>query len=401
MLALLAGAVLAALAGPAAHASPRSGEPELVPAPELIEHPRAVTPEDRYAMAGGCYKIRAIASGGYVVRSNGGFAATAAAASAEPFHFQATDLGRYLLFDTAEEFLAADTTPLATGVVAAGQASEAADHEIVEAGSDRFTISNQANGRTLTATPSGELAFADASSGEAAQFAFELTDGCAEWPEVDINITGAPVGGETFFSETRGFLDAHMHPMAFEFLGGRVHCGRPWHPYGVTHALVDCPDHEPNGYGAVLENFLKSGSPYGTHDTVGWPTFRDWPAYNSLTHEGYYYRWLERAWRGGLRLQTALLVDNNVLCEVYPLKKNSCNEMDGVRLQAQRLREFQDYIDAQSGGPGEGWLRIVYDPFEARRVINQGKLAIIMGIEVSVPFDCAPHAPVPPTFFTS
>src|SRR3712207_7572972 len=47
--------------------------------------------------------------------------------------------------------------------------------------------------------------------------------------------------------------------------------------------------------------------------------------------------------------------------EVYPLKKNSCNEMDGVRLQAQRLHELERYIDAQSGGPGEGWFRIVKD----------------------------------------
>ena len=34
------------------------------------------------------------------------------------------------------------------------------------------------------------------------------------------------------------------------------------------------------------------------HDPVGWPTFKDWPAYNSLTHEGSYWKWLERAWRG-------------------------------------------------------------------------------------------------------
>ena len=62
-----------------------------------------------------------------------------------------------------------------------------------------------------------------------------------------------------------------------------------------------------------------------------------------------------------------LLVENEVLCEVYPYKQNSCNEMDAVRLQA-GARELQDYIDAQNGGPGKGWFRIVTDPFEARRV---------------------------------
>ena len=201
-------------------------------------------------------------------------------------------------------------------------------------------------------------------------------------------MSGEPTRGATPFGEVRGMVDAHMHMMAFEFLGGRVHCGRPWHPYGVASALVDCPDHEPMGAGAIGENVLSYGNPVGTHDTRGWPTLKDWPHHASLTHEQTYYRWLERSYRAGLRLMVNLLVDNEVLCTLYPHKQNSCNEMDGVRLQARRLRELQDYIDAQHGGPGKGWFRIVTDPFQARRVINDGKLAVIMGIEVSKLFDC-------------
>ncbi len=83
-----------------------------------------------------------------------------------------------------------------------------------------------------------------------------------------------------------------------------------------------------------------------------------------------------------------LLVENKVLCELYPYKQNSCDEMDSVRLQARRMREMENYIDAQAGGPGKGFYRIVTDPFQARRVINEGKLAVIMGIEVSEPFGC-------------
>lgn len=51
------------------------------------ERARAAFPEDRYAMAGGCYAVRA-AGGGYVERSGEGFTATAeSAGAAEPFHF--------------------------------------------------------------------------------------------------------------------------------------------------------------------------------------------------------------------------------------------------------------------------------------------------------------------------
>ena len=113
---------------------------------------------------------------------------------------------------------------------------------------------------------------------------------------------------------------------------------------------------------AAAENVLSHGDPTHRHDTVGWPTFKDWPSHASLTHEQSYYRWLERSWRAGQRIFVNLLVDNAVLCTVYPLKKNSCNEMDGVRLQARRIHELEDYIDAQNGGPGKGWFRIVDSP---------------------------------------
>lgn len=49
---------------------------------------------------------------------------------------------------------------------------------------------------------------------------------------------------------------------------------------------------------------------------------------------------------------------------------------------------MQNYIDAQHGGPGKGWFRLVYSPAEARAVIADGKLAVIMGLEIENPFNC-------------
>ncbi len=62
--------------------------------------------------------------------------------------------------------------------------------------------------------------------------------------------------------------------------------------------------------------------------------------------------------------------------------------MNAVRRQLQAARDLQDYVDAQAGGPGEGFFRIVKNPFQARRAINKGKLAVVLGIEVSEPLDC-------------
>ncbi len=69
--------------------------------------------------------------------------------------------------------------------------------------------------------------------------------------------------------------------------------------------------------------------------------------------------------------------------------------MQAVELQARDLRALQDYIDAQSGGPGKGFFRIVTNPFQARQVINSGKLAVVEGIEVSHLFNCGETLGVP------
>nr|MDQ4041036.1 Coagulation factor 5/8 type domain-containing protein [Actinomycetota bacterium] len=351
----------------------------------------AAAAEPRYALAGGCHALRSEASGETVVRVEDGYRAATGAPTA--FRLRATALGRYLLFDPSEDFVAA--APLGR-VQAAGTASEHADWEVREAGATTFTLVDQGDRRALAVSSGGDLVTVEPGSrGAAERFAFVPASGCEQFPEAELNATGEASRGTAAHAEVRGLVDAHTHLMAFEFLGGQAHCGRPWHPWGIAHALVDCPDHQPNGEAAVLENTLADGQPLGQHSPHGWPTFAGWPRWNSLTHEGVYYRWLERAWMGGLRVFVNLLVDNSTLCEVYPLKRNSCNEMESVRLQIRRTHELQDYVDAQHGGPGKGWFRIVDDPFEARRVANEGKLAVVLGIEVSELFDCGIFNEVP------
>ncbi|MEV0592877.1 Coagulation factor 5/8 type domain-containing protein [Nonomuraea cavernae] len=208
-------------------------------------------------------------------------------------------------------------------------------------------------------------------------------------------VAAPPKAVATAGGDVRGFVDAHSHLFSYEAFGGSLMCGRPFHAEGIAKALTDCADHHPNGELAWFENFTRTGSPTGTHDPVGWPTFRDWPAHDSLTHQQAYYTWVERAWRGGLRIMVNHLVANRQLCAIYPLKKNSCDEMSSIRLQAQRAREMQDHIDAEHGGPGLGWFRIVRDTAEARRTAEAGKLAVVLGIETSEPFGCRQTLGIP------
>ena len=365
-----------ALAGSAYAGPPRSGARA------------AQTDTAAYALANECHTLRSRARGALVAKADGGGYRTSGSSVADSEHFrmQATALGRFMFFGHLGDYMAGGAD---NRVTSASGPSERADWQVESVGSGMFRITLPSSGKALAVSGDGDLVLVDpGAAGEAGLFSFEPGGGCASYPEVQLNVSGKPRRGSTSHTEVAGMLDAHMHMMAFEFLGGRAHCGRPWHPYGAPYALEDCPDHYSRaGPGNVLDN-VTYGDPARTHDPVGWPTFKDWPHHKSLVHEQTYYKWVERAWLGGLRVFVNLLVENRVLCEIYPLKQNSCDEMDSVRLQARRMRELESYIDAQNGGPGKGWFRIVTSPFEARRVINDGKLAVVMGIEVSEPFGC-------------
>ena len=429
----------------------------------LVAAPAAAAPgqDAVYALTKGCYGLRAVDAGTFVVKDGSSWRASAdVVGAAEPFRMQATTLGQYMLFGRAGDFVATGSEQAAVPVdlaaleaelaaardrvgkleadlsaarsnvvgslldqgdiqalesrlrsaradvrsaeealaaaragdadsggepvVVAGEPGPAADW-VVKASGGAFRLTAAGNGRSLSVGEGGLLQTTD---GEGSLFTFEKAGGCATFPEAELNVSGTPSKGIAPVSQVRGLLDAHIHMMAFEFLGGKAHCGKPWSPFGITQALVDCPDHGPNGSTALLENAISTRDQPLTHDASGWPDFKGWPTWGSLTHEQTYYRWLERSYRGGLRLYVNLLVENGVLCTLYPLKQNSCDEMDAVRLQARRIRELEAYIDAQEGGPGKGWFRIVTDPFQARRVINDGKLAVVLGIEVSRPFNC-------------
>jgi microsomal dipeptidase-like Zn-dependent dipeptidase len=294
--------------------------------------------ETKYSIANGCFQVDG--------------------AAPAPYRMKATALAQYLLYGPDGKFL--------TAAGPADAPSEAAEWRATDDG-----------GAVKLAPLEGD---ADLTVGAPAT-------GCAEYPEISLNVRGKPLESPYPFGEVRGFLEGHIHMMAFEFLGGSAHCGRPWHEYGAPSALVDCADHEASGgCGAALETAFGGST---CHGTDGWPTFEGWPQHDLMTHEQTYYRWLERAWMGGLRLYANLFVENGVLCELYPIKRNSCDEMESVRLQIRDIYELQDYIDAQSGGPGKGFFRIVKSPFQARRVIADGKLAVVLGIEVSELFNCS------------
>ena len=372
-------------------------------------------PLTRYDMANGCYALQAVDSGEYALRDDeGGYIAAAGdVAAATPLFMKPTALGKYFLYSDNETMLAVSgaaalgETRTLVGSVADPCAE--ADWTVLERGDAQFTLYSELADRYLAVNEESGL-FELAT--EPFDFAFAAARGCVPFPEIALDVQGQTFKGRGVDQPVLGFAEVHAHASATTFLGGG-HYGQPFHKYGVTEALGDCSvQHGPNGILDLVGNLMggESVNPLAAHDTQGWPTFVDWPNRNSLMHEGMYYRWIERAYMAGMRIMVNDLVENQVLCtlqsvvdvanaldiDVSGIVDNltelvvppRCNEMESSIEQIQYMHDLEDYIDAQSGGPGKGWFRIVESPQEARSIINEGKLAVVLGIEISHIFNC-------------
>ena len=181
----------------------------------------------------------------------------------------------------------------------------------------------------------------------------------------------APRGGPL-----RGYADLHVHLLSHLAHGGSVFAGHPA-PIGDDGKFVLDAGHNINTALSPALDLLIHGGPlhlpgedtvgFGTNDgaesNLGAPVFNGWPRWSSTTHEQVYYKWLERAWQGGLRLITMLAVTNEALCRGSKhLAGTDCQDsMAVIDQQLAEAKRFESFIDEQYGTDEEdkGWFRIV------------------------------------------
>ena len=230
-------------------------------------------------------------------------------------------------------------------------------------------------------------------------------------PEVEEPTTGWTPPAAPPSCGIRGYADLHIHLNAHLAHGGKVFAGQaaPVGPDGrfelnddlnVNSALSEQDDRALHaGHGLIGGDTVGSGTQDGSTGNAGAPLFNNWPTWTSTTHQQMYYSWVERAFRGGMRLTTMLAVTNEALCKSTD-GADCANSMGPIDDQLDAAWDFQRFVDEQCmlkpgsgfcvGNPGseEGWFRIVTDPLDARRVISEGKLAVVLGIEVDNLFNC-------------
>lgn len=172
------------------------------------------------------------------------------------------------------------------------------------------------------------------------------------------------------------------HPQGCEQCGAPFYpvCAPGLHPLGCTECSVDCPGGMTDigiscakvgtydrGAGTTpLSNLL------GEHQHAGWPAMAFWPHASSKAHQQMYVDWIERAHDGGLNLLVALAVNNELLGRVF----NGGSPQDDQASADRQLDEIRGFIARHD------FMREVGTAVEMRQAIKDGKLAVVVGIEV-------------------
>ena len=192
-----------------------------------------------------------------------------------------------------------------------------------------------------------------------------------------------------------GMADLHTHQFSNLGFGRKLVWGNAFSPAGIFDALPFCDAaHGGNGVNDLIGNVLRNGFPIGLHSTAGGDDHTDvqfdgWPAFDSYTHQQMYHDWLRRAFDGGLRLIVVHALNNKLLCDINGHDPQfSCEDMATVDDQLQMAKNLEAFVDNEAGGPGLGWYRIAYSASEARHIVNSGRMAVVLGIEVDNLFNC-------------
>ncbi len=380
--------------------------------PDVVDLLEDLDPVEVVGLGGRCVSLR-LGGGWLTAKGTEGFEFAPDAQGAARFYLQAADLDTYLLYDAEEYYLLAEDGPLQRSKTLQSDVTMHQDR-YVSGGEWVFEQYATNSGYfQLKHNRSGLYLAHNGLSGSAGAVTLEPAEGCSVYPEMALNASGAPA--KTTFEDGHlfGVVDAHTHIMSNLSFGGGLFHGAPFHRLGVTHALPDCSVvHGEEGkrdffghvydssgsdvvdFEGLIEALIMGELPEHNHVTAGWPEFTEWPnARERTTHQASYYRWLERAWLAGLRLTVHFATNDWVICTLMDGEgvqpgKYDCEDMVAVDRTLEESWAMQRYIDAQWGGEGKGWFRIVLTPEEAREVIKQGKLAVILGIETSNLFNC-------------
>ena len=167
----------------------------------------------------------------------------------------------------------------------------------------------------------------------------------------------------------KGWADLHVHQAAELAHAGTMYYGS--HVGPLETALKAC-------------TWQQHGLPFnvGKWDQYrhgsGYSTFADWPHHLDIGHQQVHGTWLKQAFEKGLKLVVVSAVNSEPGCRIFsllhPRPGASCLDMPNLNAQLDAFIKFDERHD---------WYEIAVDPWHARKIIDDGKLAVVISLESS------------------
>lgn len=213
----------------------------------------------------------------------------------------------------------------------------------------------------------------------------------------------ALLGGGAAQAAVEGYVDLHSHLMGEHAFGGSWFWGTTEGP--INSALARCdgnfgylPGHGSHGATIfpILSEFLGPDTGWHLFKRRGYDNrrcryffgipipgtcpqehFENWPKWDAIAHQQMWYGHLQHSFQNGLKIMAVSLDESEFLCKTTPplRRRYNCDEMESIKRQATFLRGF---VSRNSS-----WVGIAETPAQARALIAQGKLALVMTAEVT------------------
>ena len=212
---------------------------------------------------------------------------------------------------------------------------------------------------------------------------------------------------EPFETPVWGYADYHTHPMSYLAFGNLkmppvpTLYGRPggnveyyrvqdsdFRYQKVTDDISHCPPRHGGGY--LAEQFINEAQIlpdklgfsikafFFPHGKSGGPQFTNFPSHVMGAHEQMHITQIRRNYDGGLRLMVALATDNLGAEALTSYVVNGHVDLAEEKLSVEKQLEGMQELARLN----QEWMQIAYTPEEARQIILENKLAVILGVEV-------------------
>ena len=197
-----------------------------------------------------------------------------------------------------------------------------------------------------------------------------------------------------------GLADLHLHGAANLGFGGlwewgdndgpqekaldRCRALNPLDAVSLALQLKGLPVLEKRQLHAIPLNWNRPANEEVVRHGSGWSNgvdkFDQWPHFSDIAHQQVHTDWLKAAHEHGLKLVVMSAVNNELLCRGLRAglyegdNRYPCDDMSNIERQIDRFNELDKKYD---------WFEIALTPWHARKIIHEGKLAVVLAAESS------------------